>query len=91
MFMTPEMQEWHFISVRYIKMLTSDSYNDQNQKQAATKHSTTQNKGSHTKKTILEPEKPKISTMDWKCQNNDKKSIGHNLKEMKAFLKSRQN
>ena len=88
--MTPEMQEWHFISVQYIKVLQNDSYNDQNQKQAAIKHSTAQNKGSHTKKMFLRPETPKISTKDQKCQNNDRKSIGQNLKEMIAFLKCRQ-
>ena len=70
-------------------MLQNDSYNDQNQKQAATKHSTAQNKKSHTKKTILRPKTPKISTMDQKFQNNDRKSMGKNLKEVTRFLKSR--
>ena len=58
-------------------MLTNDSYNDQNEKQATTKHSTTQKKGSHTKKMILGPETPKISTTNkQKSQNNDRKSMG---------------
>ena len=42
----------------------NDSYNDQNQKQATTQKSTAQNTGSHTKKMILGPETPKISTME---------------------------
>ena len=51
-------------------MLQNDSYNDKKkQEQAAKKHSTAQNKGSHTKKMILGPETPKY-------QNNDKKSKG---------------
>ena len=58
-------------------------------KKAAKKHSTTQNKGSHTKKMTFGPVTPKISTMDQKCQNNDRKSMGQNLEEMIAFLKSR--
>ena len=72
-------------------MLTNDSYNDQNKKQVDTKHSTTQKKGSHTKKMILRLETPKISTIDQKCQKHDRKSMGQNLKEIIAFLKSRQN
>ena len=54
-------------------MLTNDSYNDQNKKQVATKDSTAENKGSHTKKTILRPKTLKISTKDEKRQNNDGK------------------
>ena len=59
----------------YIKMLTNDSDSDQKRKQAATKHSIVQNKGYHTKKMILGPVTPKISTMDQKCQNNDRNSM----------------
>ena len=70
-------------------MLTNDSYNNQKRKQADTKYTTAQNKGYHTKKMILGPETPKISTMDQKCQKNDRKSMGQNLEEMIAFLKSR--
>ena len=70
-------------------MLTNDSYNDKNKKQAIAKQITAQNKGSHTKKMILGPETPKISTKDQKCQNNDRKNMGQNLKEMTTFLKSR--
>ena len=40
----PEMQEWHFILVCLLKMLTNDSYNGQNKKQADTKDSTTKTK-----------------------------------------------
>ena len=91
MFVTPKMQEWHFISVQYIKVLQNDSYNDKKQKQATKKHSTTQNKGSHTRKMILIPMTSKISTMEQKCQKNDRKSMGQNLKEMTTFFTIRQN
>ena len=43
------------------------------------------------KKMILKPETPKISTKEKKCQNNDRKSMGKNLREMTTFLKSRHN
>ena len=68
-------------------MLTNDSYNDQNRKQANTKDNTTQKKGSHAKKMILELEAPKISTIEKNCQKHDRKSMGKNLKEIIAFLK----
>ena len=42
-------------------------------------------------KMILGPRTPKISTIEKKCQNHDRKSMGQNLKEMTTFLKSRQN
>ena len=42
-------------------------------------------------KTILGPGTPKISTIEQKCQNHDRKSMGQNLKEMKSFLKRGQN
>ena len=72
-------------------MLTNDSYNDQKRKQDDKIDSTTQNKGSHTKKMILRPVTPKISTIDQKCQKYDRKNMGQNLKEIIAFLKTRQN
>ena len=61
------------------------------QKKADTIDSIAQNKRSHAMKTILGPRTPKISTIEQKHQNHDRKSMDHNLKEMKSFLKRGQN
>ena len=90
-FLTPGMQEWHFILVRIHKDAYKWWLQWSKQKKAATKDTITQNKGSHTKKMILEPKTPKISIMHQKCQNNDRKSMGKNLRKKIAFFKNRQN
>ena len=61
-----EIQEWHFILVYLLKMLTDDSYNDHNRKKADTKDSTTQKKRFYAMKMILRPGTPKISTIEKK-------------------------
>ena len=91
MFLTSKCKSDTLSQCVYIKILTNDGYNDQNKKQANKKDSTTQNQGSHTKKTILGPVTPKISTIEKKCQKHDKKRMGQNMKEMIVFLKSIQN
>ena len=84
-----QKQEWHFISVRYIEVLQNDSYNDQNRKLAATRHSTAKNEEFYALKTTLRPKIPKISITEQKRYIHDRRNTGYNLKEIKVFLKSR--
>ena len=84
-----KLQEWHFISVHYIKVLQNYNDNDQNRKQAATRPRTAENEESHALKTSLRPKTPKISITEKKRYMHDRKNIGHNLKEITEFLKSR--
>ena len=70
------MQECHFILVRLHKDAYNDTNNDQKGKKSDTIDSTTQNKESHAMKMILGPGTPKISTIEKKFQNHDRKSMG---------------
>ena len=56
------MQEWHFISVRCIKMLTMNINNDQKEHKAETIEGRAQNEVSEATKLIPRPKTNKIST-----------------------------
>ena len=71
-----QKQEWHFISVRYIKVLQNESSNDQKRKLAATRPSTAKNEESHALKTTLRLKTPKISITEQKRYMHDRKNTG---------------
>lgn len=84
------MQEWHFILVRCIKMLTVNINNDKKKHKAKTIEGKAQNKETEATKSIFRAETNRISTRMLKCKRLNRMCLVQNLEQQLASLERAQ-
>ena len=84
------MQEWHFISVRCIKMLTMNIKNDQKKHKAETTEGKAQNEATEATKSISGPEINRISTRMLKRKRLNRMCLEQNLEQQPTSLERAQ-
>lgn len=82
----PKMEEWNFISMCCIKMLTININNYQKNHKAETTEGRAQNKAFEATKLIPGPETIKISTRMLKCKRLNRVFLEKNLEQQTTSL-----